>query len=236
MRMADAVIAIDGPAAVGKTTVGSRLAERLGWTFLDTGVLYRALAWLALDRGIEPDDDRRLASLARDLQVRVMRPSRDDGRQADVALDDHDITWEIRAPAVDRAVSVVAALPGVRAALIPAQRRAAADAPAVVVGRDIGTVIFPDAALKVYLEAGVNERARRRAADLAARGEAEDLAAVVSSLLRRDALDSERIHAPLTMPSDAVRVDTEGRSVEEVVDDLLGLWQTRAVSPRSPAS
>src|SRR5690349_13641079 len=109
--MADPVIAIDGPAAVGKTTVGSRLADRLGWTFLDTGVLYRALAWLALNRGIAADDDARLATLADELRVRVSRPSRDDGRQADVTVEGRDVSWEIRGPAVDSAVSIVAALP-----------------------------------------------------------------------------------------------------------------------------
>jgi cytidylate kinase len=234
MRMSEPVIAIDGPAAAGKTTVGSRVAERLGWTFLDTGVLYRALAWLAAERGVALDDDARLASLARDLNVHVTRPSRADGRQADVVLDARDVTWEIRAPAVDRAVSAVAALPGVRAALIPAQRRAAAHSPAVVVGRDIGTVIFPDAALKVYLDAGLSERARRRAAEFAARGEAPDEAAVEADLLRRDELDSDRAYAPLTVASDAVRIATEGRTIEEVVEAVLALWRTRAAARRAP--
>jgi cytidylate kinase len=232
--MAEPVIAIDGPAAVGKTTVGSRLADRLGWTFLDTGVLYRALAWLALNRGIAPDDDARLATLADELRVRVSRSSRDDGRQADVTVEGRDVSLEIRGPAVDSAVSIVAALPGVRAALIPAQRRAATGAPAVVVGRDIGTVIFPDAALKVFLEAGVGERARRRAADLAARGENMPLGSVATDLARRDALDSARAHAPLAMAADANRVNTEGKSVEQVVDAILALWCHRAPARRSP--
>ena len=231
--MSEAVIAIDGPAAAGKTTVGLRLAERLGWTFLDTGVLYRALAWLAAERGIAPDDDTRLAPLARALAVQVSRPTVQDGRQADVVLGERDVTWEIRAPAVDRAVSVVAALPGVRTALIPAQRRAAAGRPAVVVGRDIGTVVFPNAALKVYLEAGVAERARRRAAELAARGQSAPVAELVADLRRRDALDSERAHAPLTIARDAVRVDTEGRSVDQVVETLLALWQAQTSASRA---
>ncbi|HZS02623.1 MAG TPA: (d)CMP kinase [Chloroflexota bacterium] len=221
------IIAIDGPAAVGKTTVGRRLAERLGWTFLDTGVLYRALAWRALQDGVAPNDEARLAAMARGLEVQVSRPTIADGRDADLRLGGRDITWEIRAPAVDRIVSIVAALPAVRAALVPAQRRAAAAGPAVVVGRDIGTVIFPDAALKVFLLARPEERARRRARDLAARGAPSEPTAVLADLQRRDALDSGRAHAPLAAAPDAVSIDTEGRSVDEVVAAVLRLWQAR---------
>src|SRR5581483_11383757 len=199
------IIAIDGPAAVGKTTVGRRVADRLGWTFLDTGVLYRALAWLGLQEGIAPDDETRLVALARDLDAQVTRPTVLDGREADVRVRGVDVTWNVRSQAVDRVVSIVAALPGVRAALIPAQRRAARAGPAVVVGRDIGTVIFPDAALKVYLEATEDERARRRAAELAGRGPAPERAAILADLRRRDTLDSEREHAPLAAAPDAVR-------------------------------
>ena len=233
--MPEHVIAIDGPAAVGKTTVGSRLAERLGWTFLDTGVLYRALAWLALDRNVPPDDDARLTALAKDLNVRVTRPSMNDGRQADVVVGRRDVSREIRGAEVDRAVSIVAALPGVRAALIPAQRRAAAGAPAVVVGRDIGTIIFPAAELKVFLEAGVQERARRRAAELAARVEAAPIAAVATDLQRRDALDSERTHAPLAAAADAVRINTEGQTAKQVADHIFALWHDRGRPRRSTA-
>jgi CMP/dCMP kinase len=230
--MRQPVIAIDGPAAVGKTTVGRRVAERLGWTFLDSGVLYRALAWLAGEHGLAPDDEARLADLARDLEVRVRRPSVADGRDADVILGEHDVTWNIRTPAVDSTVSLVAALPGVRAALVPAQRRAAASAHAVVVGRDIGTVIFPDAPLKVYLDAAPEERARRRAADLKVRGVPAERAAVLADLQRRDALDAGRAHAPLAIASDAVRVNTDGRTVDEVVEMVVRLWQGRAAGQR----
>ncbi|HEY7064000.1 MAG TPA: (d)CMP kinase [Chloroflexota bacterium] len=227
--MSPSVIAIDGPAAVGKTTVGRRVADRLAWTFLDTGVLYRALAWLGQQDGIAPDDDARLAALARDLDAQVTRPSKADGREADVRVHGVDVTWNIRSQAVDRVVSIIAALPEVRAALIPAQRRAAQAGPAVVVGRDIGTVIFPDAALKVYLEATEDERARRRAAELAERGPAPGRAAVLADLRRRDMLDSGREHAPLAAAADAVRVGTDGRSVDEVVEAILALWHDRAL-------
>ncbi|HLH20998.1 MAG TPA: (d)CMP kinase [Chloroflexota bacterium] len=226
------VIAIDGPAAVGKSTVGRRLAERLGWTFFDTGVLYRALAWLANDRGLSAQDEAGLAALARELDVRVSRPSVADGRDADIVLGDRDITWEIRKPGVDASVSIVAALPAVRVALVPAQRRAAAEGPAVVVGRDIGTVIFPEAPLKVYLDATPEERARRRAAELAARGSRERHEDVLARLRRRDSLDSGRLHAPLSVARDAWRIVTDQRTVDEVVEEVLRLWQARAAEPR----
>lgn len=225
--MSPSVIAIDGPAAVGKTSVGRRLADRLGWTFLDTGVLYRALAWLGLERGIGPDDEARLAALARGLDAQVTRPSKADGREADVRVGGVDVTWSIRSPTVEAVVSTVAALPGVRAALIPVQRRAAQAGPAVVVGRDIGTVIFPDAALKIYLQATEAERARRRAAELAERGLAPERGAVLDNLRRRDTLDSEREHAPLAAAADAVRVVTDGRTVDEVVAAIMALWRGR---------
>lgn len=225
--MAAKVIAIDGPAAAGKTTVGRRLAERLGWTFFDTGVLYRALALLALERGVPVDDGPALAALARTMAVRVTRASVADGRDADVLLDGRDVTWAIRAPAVDAVVSRVAAAPEVRAALVEPQRRAARNGPAVVVGRDIGTVIFPDAALKVYLDASLAERARRRAADLRARGLPASEAEVLRDLTRRDQLDSERACAPLALPADGVVISTDGLSIDEVVDRVLALWRER---------
>jgi cytidylate kinase len=232
MQMDRMVIAIDGPAAAGKTTVGARAAERLGWTFLDSGILYRALAWLAIDRDVALDDSARLAALAADLDVRVTRPSVRDGRLADLLIGERDVTWELRTPAVDRASSAVAALPGVRTALVPAQRSAASGGAAIVVGRDIGTIIFPDAALKVYLDATVEERARRRVEELAARGETLDLGEATAGLTRRDTGDMERAHAPLTIAPDAVRINTDGRSADEVVEDILTLWGRRAAAPR----
>jgi len=221
------VIAIDGPAAAGKTTVGRLLADRLGWTFLDTGVLYRALAWLAAQRDISPTDEGRLTEMARGLDVRVQRPTVDDGRDADVYLGAQDITWAIREPAVDRVVSVIAALPTVRAELVPMQRRAAADGPAIVVGRDIGTMIFPAAPLKVYLSASLEERARRRVVEITAQGTTNDRASVLADLQRRDTLDRGRAYAPLTMAVDAVEVSTDNRNPDDVVDAILALWRAQ---------
>ena len=221
------VITIDGPAAVGKTTVGRRVAQRLGWTFFDTGVLYRALTWLAQQHGLLIDNAGELAGLASTLDVRVQAPTVADGRDADIMLDGTDVTWAIRSPEVNRDVSPVAALPAVREALVAPQRNAARAGRAVVVGRDIGTVIFPDAALKVFLQAPAEERARRRGAELAVRGVRRAAADVLQELRARDTLDAQRADAPLVAAADAVRLDTEGLTVEEVADRIVGLWSAR---------
>jgi cytidylate kinase len=210
---------------VGKSTVGTMLAERLGAVFLDTGVLYRALTYLALQQGVAVDDEERLSEIARTLHVRVQPPSVADGRLNDVLVNGQDATWEIRSPEVDRHVSEVASLPRVRTALIPAQRGAVTGARAVVVGRDIGTVIFPDADVKIYLEASAAERAARRARQHGLEG---DLERVRGALAERDALDRGRAVAPLECASDAVTIETDGISVDEVVERVYRLVQERA--------
>jgi cytidylate kinase len=218
------LIAIDGPSAAGKTTVGTMVAERLHAAFLDTGVLYRVLTLCGLEQGVAPEDEAALAEMARTLDVEVRRPSVDDGRLVDVILDGRDVTWEIRSPEVDAHVSQVASHPNVRKALIPAQRRAAESTSAVVVGRDIGTVILPDAQVKIYLDATALERARRRAHQI---GPDASLEEVTRAILRRDELDSSRSTAPLERAPDALVVETDGVTVEEVVDRIVEVVRER---------
>lgn len=210
------VVAIDGPAAAGKSTVARLLAERLPALLFDTGSLYRALTLAALRGDIAAADAARLGNLARTVRIDLLPPSVNDGRLADVLLDGEDVTWAIRGPDVDRAVSPVAGHPIVREALLGQQRRIAEGGPIVMVGRDIGTVVVPDAGVKIYLDASAEERARRRCEELAGRGLDPDVAEVLADIRRRDASDSSRINAPLRAASDAVRVDTDGLTVEEV--------------------
>jgi CMP/dCMP kinase len=211
-------IAIDGPAAAGKSTVGAEVARRLDGIYFDTGLLYRAVTLAALRAGVEPADARGLAQLARTLQVDVTRPSVPDGRQSDVLLDGADVTWELRTPAVDRTVSEVSAHPLVRAELLDKQRRIGRSGLVVMVGRDIGSVVLPDAELKVYLDASPEERARRRCAQLRDAGKPADYASVLADIRQRDEVDSRRAVSPLRIPDGALVVDSDGRSVEEVID------------------
>ena len=206
------VIAIDGPAGSGKSTVGRALAERLGLTYLDTGAMYRGVAFAALRRGIDPADVEPVAHLMENLEMEVGDRS--------LMVDGVDASIEIRGPEVTRAVSVVAANPAVRAELRSRQREwAERHGGGVIEGRDIGTVVFPDARLKVYLTASPGVRAAGRskeAADL-------DYERVARDIARRDALDQGREDSPLTQDDAAVLVDTSDKGVDEIVDELLGL-------------
>jgi cytidylate kinase len=217
------IVAIDGPAGAGKTTVGARLAERLGATFVDTGIFYRVLTLLALERDLDFGDATALAAIARDLQVRLAPPGAE-GPSGDVLVGGRTLGAELRTPEVDAHVSVVAGHGAVREALIEPQRRAVAGGRAVVVGRDIGTVICPDADLKVYLEATPDERARRRVLQL---GHALPLDQVRASVDRRDELDRTRTVAPLEAAPDAIVLATDGVPVEAVVERIHRLLQGR---------
>lgn len=214
------VVAIDGPAAAGKSTVAKLLAERLGAMLFDTGTLYRAVTLAALRHGVPFSDGASLAALAGERHIDVAPPSAPDGRLYDVLLDGVDVTWPIRDASVEAGVSEVAAHPGVRAALLPAQRRIAAAGPVVMVGRDIGSAVVPDAGVKIFLEASIAERARRRHGELSERGRPVSFAEVVADLERRDEIDRSRSASPLRAAEDAVVVQTDGASIEEVVERI----------------
>jgi cytidylate kinase len=223
------VVAIDGPAAAGKSTVARLLAARLPALLFDTGSLYRALTLAALRSGIDPDAGDDLGALARAIQIDLIPPSADDGRVADVLLDGEDVAWQIRDPAVDRTVSRVAAHPQVRAALLEQQRRIADGGSVVMVGRDVGTVVVPDAGVKIYLDASAEERARRRCDEQDGRGLPADYEAVLAEIKRRDDIDSSRAASPLRAAVDAVRVSTDGRSIGEVVDLVESIVRERSL-------
>lgn len=216
-------IAIDGPAASGKSTIGGLLAERLGYVYLDTGVMYRAVTWAALVRGIPIDDEAAVTALARRVKIEILRPTVQDGRPYTVLVDGQDVTWEIRQPEVNHAVSPVSAYPGVRAALSAQQRRMGRKGRIVMVGRDIGTVVLPRADLKIYLDATLEERAARRYREVVARGEPADYEQVLASVRRRDEIDSNRSVAPLRPADDAVVIDTTTLTIEQVLDRVLAL-------------
>jgi len=223
-------IAIDGPASSGKSTIGELLARRLGYLYFDTGVMYRAVTWAALDRNVPIEDEAAVTTLAEQLGIQVAPPTLDDGRQYTVMADGTDITWAIRTPEVDGNVSPVSAYPGVRRALVAQQRQVAAQGPVVMVGRDIGTVVLPDADLKIYLDASVEERARRRWLEERARALDADYGTVLASMRRRDEIDSHREVSPLRAAEDAVVVDTTELSIEEVlaeIEQLVEGWECR---------
>ena len=219
--MTPRTIAIDGPAGAGKSTIGALVAERLGYLFLDTGAMYRATALAALRRGIDPDDAARLAALAREVRIAIGPPTVRDGRAYTVLLDGDDVTWAIRGADVDGVVSQVARIPAVRDAMVEQQRALATRGRVVMVGRDIGTVVLPEAERKIYLTASASERAKRREEELRARGEARGRQELLTEILRRDRLDSERAVAPLRAADDAVVVQTDGLSVGQALDRVL---------------
>jgi cytidylate kinase len=189
--------------------------------------MYRAVTWAALDSGVEVDDEAAVTELAEALEIEVTDATDDDGRQYTVLADGIDVTWEIRRPEVDANVSAVSAYGGVRHALVAKQRRIAANGLVVMVGRDIGTVVLPEADLKIYLDASVEERARRRWREMRERGKDADREAVLDAMRRRDRIDSSREISPLRAAVDAVRIDTTDLSVTGVVDEAERLVRER---------
>lgn len=216
-------MAIDGPAGAGKSTVARKLAVRLGYAFLDTGAIYRAVALAARRQGVDWADGVALGALAARLDV-AFRPDGDVNR---VLLGGDDVTTAIRTPEMSDGASRVSAHPDVRAALLGLQRRLAAGGGVVAEGRDMGTVVFPDAGAKFFLTASVDERARRRALELQAAGRPAEMATVLRDIEERDHRDSTRAVAPLRRADDAVEIDSGGLTPEEVVERMVAEVQRR---------
>ncbi|MBV8950493.1 MAG: (d)CMP kinase [Actinobacteria bacterium] len=214
------VVAVDGPSGSGKSTVSRGVAEALGLSVLDTGAMYRAVTLAMLERGLDPADAEAAEAAARNARIEL-----EDGR---VLLDGRDVTTQIRGPDVTRAVSIVSAHPGVRRVLVQRQRDwVAAHGGGVVEGRDIGTVVFPDAPVKVFLTASDNERARRRQRDEQAAHRDVDVQAVRDALDRRDRLDTTRAASPLRKADDALLIDTTDRDADDVIAEIVGRFKAR---------
>ena len=210
-------IAIDGPAASGKTTLACNLARELNFICLDTGIMYRAVTCVVLKKKVDPLDEQGVTRLAQEMQIEIAAPTLADGRAFDFLVNGEDITGELRKPEVEAYVSQVSAYPGVRQAMTRQQRRIGQRGKIIMVGRDIGTVVMPDADLKIYLVASLEERTRRRYEERIQRGEEVSLDEVRRGLERRDQIDSTRQAAPLKPADDAVVIDSDGLSIEEVL-------------------
>lgn len=211
-RSLPATVAIDGPAAAGKTMLGRALADRLGYFFLDTGLMYRAFALAALRRGVPPADADRCAALAASLDLRV-----EGGPETRILLGDEDVTALLRSPEVEVSVSPYSAIPAVRAAMVARQRELASAGRVVVAGRDIGTVVLPDAPVKLYLAASEDERARRRSEQSGAWGASQGHDQARRDIAGRDVVDAGRATSPLRPADDAIVIDTTGMTPEEVI-------------------
>lgn len=216
-------IALDGPAASGKSTVGSRVADALDYLFFDTGLMYRAVTWMTLQRGIDILDETVVTKLTEETPIDVRSASQDDGRACDVLVENEDITWQCRRPEVDANVSIVAAYGGVRAALSKQQRVIGLRGKVVMVGRDIGTVVIPEAELKIYLDASAEERAQRRYDEIIARGEEADYAEILSKVIQRDHVDSTRDVAPLRPADDAIIIDSDKLDADQVFEKIMAM-------------
>ena len=216
------IIAIDGPSGAGKGTVARAIARELGYRHIDSGAMYRAVGWRALREQVPFEDEAAIAQLAQRSNIELTSTS--------VAVDGHDITRDIRTPEIDRAATAVARLPSVRAILVDRQRQLGAAKGIVMEGRDIGTVVFPDADVKIYLDAAPEERARRRATDPAHTGVPAAVSEVATMLTQRDEQDRTRTASPLYAAGDARVIDTTGKRVDEVVREVMEAVRRKAAT------
>jgi len=214
------VIAIDGPAASGKSTIGALLAQKLGYLYFDTGVMYRAVTCETLARKIPIENEAAVTALSEKIHIDILPPENSDGRDMTLHVDGHDRTWDIRKREVDQNVSRVSAYAGVRHAMVAQQRRIGQQGKIVMVGRDIGTVVLPEADLKIYLDASEEERARRRFIERKNRGEQVEYETVLRELKQRDEIDSTRSVSPLKKADDAMYLDSTGKGVEQVMAEV----------------
>ncbi len=221
------IITLDGPAASGKSTIGRKLADALGYLFFDTGIMYRAVTWIALSRDMDIRDEALMNQLAQTAQIDIRPASKNDGRPCDVIVSGQDVTWEMRSSEVEASVSIVSAYAGVRKALSQKQREIGLRGKVVMVGRDIGTVVLPEADLKIYLDASAEERAKRRYDEIIARGEKADYDEILKKMIERDHIDSTRAIAPLRPADDAVIINTNEPSADEVFKQVLELCKQR---------
>ncbi len=224
--MAGKIIAIDGPAGSGKSTTARLLASKIGYTFLDTGAMYRVVAWVALKKGLSVDDGKSLEIIARQVEISFKM----DGDINRVFLFGKEMTDEIRAPEVTKAVSPISVHDGVRAALVSRQRIMAKDGNIVAEGRDTTSVVFPDADLKIFLDASIEERARRRQLELAKKGIGTDFEELKKDIIERDKRDSGRKNSPLKKTADAIVVDTTSLTIEEQVERIIRLIKARILN------
>lgn len=215
------IIAIDGPAGSGKSTIGKLVAEEFGYLYFDTGVMYRAVTFAAINKDININDEESISLLVKEIKIDIRTPIIADGRDNDVLVNGQDVTWEIRSPEVDGNVSIVSSYPEVRTALGEQQRRIGLQGEVVMVGRDIGTVILPEADIKIYLDASIEERADRRYQELRQRGEEIDFDSILAKLRERDLIDSTREIAPLKPADDAIVIDTDQLSIQQVFAKII---------------
>lgn len=219
------VITIDGPVASGKSSVGLILAKKLGYLFLDTGIMYRAVTWAAINQKVNINDKKAISSLAQQIDIEIQPPTIFDGRINDVFVNKVDVTWKIREPEVNENVSQVSRYQLVRKALTEQQREFGKRGKVVMAGRDIGTIVMPNAELKIFLEASVEERSLRRYNEEIKRGKQIDLEDIIKNVEMRDKIDSSRKIAPLIPATDAVIIITDGREISKIVDEILAILE-----------